>query len=157
MEFSLSQIRLIAFYALTLALVLGLFKAITAHGETLKAPPQVGGQYRLQSPALMGCAPLVLDLQQSGIFLNGAIAPQRSPTNSTDASIHPTRPTLEGRWQNNALTLKGSLDSACLRGDLALTASPLSGDRLQGTVSVAGRSLPFLATRLAETSKSSLH
>jgi hypothetical protein len=157
MPASLNPLRLTAFYGLTLVLVLGLFKGITAHGETLLAPPNLGGQYRLQSPSLIGCSSLVLDLQQSGIYLNGAITPQSNPPDSQEVTPHPSRPTLTGHWHDSALTLTGRLDLTCLQSEIQLTAQPLSGDRLQGTFAVSGRSLPFLATRLAEAHKRSLH
>lgn len=151
MEFTTNQVRLTAFYGLTLALVLIAFKAITTYGETLKAPPILGGQYRLQINDLVGCPTYQLELQQSGTYLYGAITPQQTGTDSNDSTAHPAHPTLEGRWQNRSLNLQGSVDSACLQGPLQLTAQPLAGDRLQGTLTlfVSGRSLPLRATRLA--------
>jgi hypothetical protein len=157
MGFTATQVRLTAFYALTLVLVLILFKVITTQGETLKAPPVLTGQYRLQISDLVGCPLYQLDLQQSGAFLYGAIAPQPIGAHSPDPTARPARPTLEGRWRNSTLTLMGQVDSACLQGSLQLTAQPKVGDRLQGQLSVSGRSLAFIATRLAEPTKRGEH
>jgi hypothetical protein len=145
------------FYIGLIASALAIFKIIVLFGERLKAAPPIGGQYQLEIPALLGCLPYRLDLQQSGVFLYGAIAPQPIGSGGSDPTARPTRPTLEGRWHNSSLSLIGSVDSACLQGPLQLTAQTKVGDRLQGQLFLSGRSLEFTGTRLAEPTQRPEH
>jgi hypothetical protein len=95
------------FYAVAVSIVLGLFRLTSAYGEAnLQAPPNINGRY-LTSEAPPGCPDatrLVITVQQSGIYLNGALAlTQLEPTAEVHRSDHLT---LNGRWQEQ-LTLSG--------------------------------------------------
>ncbi|MBR8838490.1 MAG: hypothetical protein DSM106950_31945 [Stigonema ocellatum SAG 48.90 = DSM 106950] len=102
----------LAFYGVAIGSVLLLFKVVTAYGESnLKAPPAINGRYRLEfSERLPICEKseaLILDIQQSGIYVNGFLLPvTANAKNSTDTATHPT---LTGKLTNQELILSGKV------------------------------------------------
>ena len=97
----------LAFYGVTIASVLLLFKVVTAYGESnLKAPPAINGRYRLvfseNLPICEKSDVLILDIQQSGIYLNGFLLPADAKTSETDNH-------LTGRLTNQQLSLAGKV------------------------------------------------
>lgn len=75
--------------------VVVLFKVVTAYGETnLKAPPAIGGPYRISTQNLPGCLKanrLVLNIKQSSIYLFGSLLPnERYRWNSRRTNINAT-------------------------------------------------------------------
>ena len=98
----------LAFYGVTIASVLLLFKVVTAYGESnLTAPPAINGRYRLvfseNLPICEKSDVLILDIQQSGIYLNGFLLPANAKTSETDDL------TLTGRFTNQQLSLAGKV------------------------------------------------
>jgi hypothetical protein len=116
--------KLLAFYAGTLAIVLILFHTVTSYGETnLKPAPDINGRYVSTSayPSCPEASRLTVEIQQSGIYLNGAIAiqsaivpsktsqPELVQPESIQPESAPTKShTLSGRWTNQTITLAGT-------------------------------------------------
>ncbi len=105
------------FYAVAIASVLILFKVVTAYGETnLKAPAPIDGLYRLTLAQNLPNCPkssnLLLDIQQSGIYLNGSLLPASS--NAQQARSGEKRPSLTGKISNQQLTLAGTVPRSTL-------------------------------------------
>ena len=107
------NLKSLVFYGIAITSVALLFKVVTDYGEThLKAPPLITSRYRLQAENLPECLrsePLLLTIQQSGIYLNGALIPEKS-LNSSEEPL-----SLSGEWLAPNLTLSGSVPhlSAC--------------------------------------------
>ncbi len=105
----------VAFYAATIAFVLVLFRYVSAYGEkNLAAPPNFGGRY-ISTTTPPGCpdnSRLELDIQQSGIFLNGLLtlktASESASTNSETALSAEENLALSGRWQQDQIHLSGT-------------------------------------------------
>ena len=99
----------LAFYGVAIGSVLLLFKVVTAYGEkNLKAPPVVNGRYRLTLAAnLPNCEKtdsLMLNIQQSGIYLNASLLPANA--NAGTEKQHP----LTGIFKNQQSILSGTID-----------------------------------------------
>lgn len=105
------NLKSLVFYGVAIGSVVVLFKVVTAYGETrLKAPPPIGGTYRISTQNLPGCLQsnaLVLDIQQSGIYLFGSLLP--ATINAKTATIAGEKPSLAGSFQNQQLYLEGSI------------------------------------------------
>ncbi|WP_169153377.1 hypothetical protein [Brasilonema bromeliae] len=100
----------LTFYGVAISSVLLLFKVVTAYGEnSIKAPPAINSNYRLVlSEKLPVCEKsdfLLLNLQQSGIYLNGFLL----PANSTKTSALSEKHSLAGKLQNQQLSLSGEV------------------------------------------------
>ena len=92
----------LAFYGLTIVAVLVLFKAVTIYGESnLKAAFEISDRYRLIfADNLSNCEKLddlMLNIQQSGIYLNGSLL---SALNNTDLTASHQKPSLTGILTN---------------------------------------------------------
>ncbi|GAB1539880.1 hypothetical protein NUACC21_25480 [Scytonema sp. NUACC21] len=108
----------LAFYGIAISSVLLLFKVVTAYGEThLKAAPTLNSRYRLvlndnlhlckQSDAIF------LNIQQSGVYLNGSIQSTNPNDKSTAASK--SLPSLTGKLLNyQQVSLSGKVSRASL-------------------------------------------
>ncbi|MFN6572721.1 hypothetical protein [Dendronalium sp. ChiSLP03b] len=99
----------LAFYGVAIGSVLLLFKVVTAYGENnLKAPPTINGRYRLtlaeNFPNCAKLAPLMLDIQQSGIYLNASLLPANA--NADTEEQH----SLTGIFKNQQSSLSGKVD-----------------------------------------------
>ncbi|MCU0524242.1 MAG: hypothetical protein MUF72_05405 [Elainella sp. Prado103] len=96
------QWRFMAFYGGTLAIVIILFRAVTAYGEAnLTLPPTLNPVY-LSTGSPPGCSNqsrLRLNIQQSGIYLNGALSVQPESDPTSNPALRTERMTLIGRWQ----------------------------------------------------------
>ncbi len=149
------------FYSCAIVSVTTLFCVVSAYGEAnLKPPNKIDGRYQIDTANLPGClkAPLLLAIQQSGIYLTGAILPVDTPENDLRKALE--RPPLTGRWDNEQLQLQGALtdlpncqERVNIQGSIQGTISQgtVSQAILMGTVqltSVAG-SRSFEATQLA--------
>ncbi|MGH2413862.1 MAG: hypothetical protein ACRDEA_09275 [Microcystaceae cyanobacterium] len=101
------NLKSLSFYGIAIGSVVLLFKVVTAYGDSsLKAPPSIGGRYRLQAQNLPQCLasePLFLTIQQSGIYLNGALFLEPNQKTAEE------RLSLSGKWQNPSLNLSGSV------------------------------------------------
>lgn len=160
------QTKVFLFYIATLIIVLVLFRLTTAYGEArLQAPPNLNGRYVTAEP-LPGCpqpSRLAITIQQSGIYLNGALELQ--PDEAADApALQPEQLTLNGRWQQQ-VRLSGRTDalSAC-QPDLARTAVDLQGSLTQSPPALTGQLIlnggqpwSFTANRQATASKKNEH
>lgn len=104
------KLKSITFYGVTIALVLLLFKVVTAYGESnIKAPLAIKSHYGLvfreNLPICNKSNVLALNIQQSGIYLNGFLVPATSPTKTSKVSK--THSLLTGRLENGQLSLSG--------------------------------------------------
>ncbi len=96
-------------YGVAIASVVILFKVVTNYGEAnLQAHPNINGRYRLIGAKLPPCfqaKPVILTIQQSGVYLNGNLSNVETKTNSSLKEKLP----LKGKWQNQQLQLSGLL------------------------------------------------
>jgi hypothetical protein len=111
------KIKTLAFYTIAISSVLLLFKTVTAYGENnLKAPIAISGRYRLTDIENLPNCPksdtLMLNIQQSGMFLNGSLL---STTNTKEISpASENNLSLIGKLNNQQLTLSGKVSKAIL-------------------------------------------
>jgi hypothetical protein len=100
--------RSIGLYSLAIGGSIAFFLLITNYGEAhIKAPIAITGRYSIADRNLPNCLQtkqLLLDLQQSGIYLNASLVANSGNTTSTT-----TRPTLSGQLHDRQLNLSGPL------------------------------------------------
>jgi hypothetical protein len=136
------NVKSLSFYAIAIGSVLLLFNVVTAYGESkLKAPKTIGGRYQLSfANSLPGCpqiAPLMLQLDQSGTYVNAAIL-KKEVLNSMSAE---EKLTLTGLFKEQQLSLAGNVAQSVLCGSpqqsgesaIAIT-SKVDGDKLVGEI-----------------------
>ncbi|MGH8000237.1 MAG: hypothetical protein ACREPR_12590 [Brasilonema sp.] len=104
------NLKSLTFYGVAISSVLLLFKVVSAYGENnLKAPPTINSHYRLVlSENLPICEKLdviFLNIQQSGVYLNGFLL----PANSTKDSTLSEKYSLTGKLENRQLSLSGKV------------------------------------------------
>lgn len=165
------NVKSLSFYAIAIGSVLLLFNVVTAYGENnLKAPKTIGGRYRLSlANSLPGCpqsAPLMLQLDQSGTYVNAAVLKLATDEGSSSMSAA-EKLTLTGRFKEQQLTLTGKVANAILcesqtTGESAIAInSRIDGENLTGEIAVNGESakIPFTAKKAAlpKAAKSSSH
>lgn len=100
----------LTFYGVAISSVLLLFKVVTAYGESnLKAPFAIKSRYGLvfneNLPICDKSNILVLNIQQSGIYLNAFLLPANS--NTKTSKLSETVSSLTGKLQNRQLSLSG--------------------------------------------------
>jgi hypothetical protein len=104
------NLKSLAFYGLAIGSVVLLFKGVSSYGETkLKAPPKIEGRYRIEAQNLPGCLKsdaLVLNIQQSGIYLFGSLLP--ASLKGQQVTIAEEKPSLTGLFKPQQLSLEGS-------------------------------------------------
>ena len=129
----------LTFYGVAIGGVLLLFNVVSAYGEAkLKAPAAIGGRYRLSlAQNLPTCAKsdaLMLNIEQSGIYLNGFILAA-----DTDAQIRAgeEKPSLTGQLSNQQLSLAGTLANS-------LCTSPVSQPKVTNRL----KNIPFSSIRI---------
>lgn len=175
------------FYTTIIGFVLVLFRYVSAYGEkNLSAPPNFGGRY-LSTTAPPGCpenSRLELDIQQSGIFLNGLLTLQTSADPATTSTETATSAeenlSLSGRWQQDQIHLSGTTAAlaSCQLGTKTnpivtiqgqvdhLTASPTpqpsTPTTFTGQLTIADSNnntqpWSFTAQRQAESKKTDMH
>jgi hypothetical protein len=85
-----------------------LFSGVSRYGKAhLQAPRLIDGVYTLQIDANANCPtpePLLLRVQQSGIYINAALVTQYHADEVNMAKL-----TLDGQWQEPELTLAGKV------------------------------------------------
>ena len=105
------NLKSLAFYGTAITSVVVLFKIVTAYGNAnLKAPPFISGVYRISSDNLPECLKsntLVLNIQQSGIYLVGTLNPESIDVKSSLKNEQ--KPSLNGRFINQQLSLEGTV------------------------------------------------
>lgn len=107
----------LVFYSTAISSVLILFKVVTAYGESnLKPPPTLDSRYRLVlHDNLQVCKqlnPIVLNVQQSGIYLNGSIA--SANLNNKMSVANATASSLSGKLNHQQLNLSGKVPRTLL-------------------------------------------
>lgn len=150
------------FYAFAIGAVLVLFKVVTAFGETVKAPPPIAGSYRLIPQSLPEClesSELILNIQQSGIYVNGSLLALAknpdSPEASSPKSNFEERPSLNGRWNHQKLVLSGSIDKLATcekQGNITITGE-VNNDTISGQITLASPPNPINFTARKETNQ----
>ncbi|HBB30292.1 MAG TPA: hypothetical protein DDZ80_32795, partial [Cyanobacteria bacterium UBA8803] len=129
------NLKSLTFYGTAISSVVILFKVVTAYGNTnLKAPASMGGSYRIGSQNLPGCLQsdaLVLDIQQSGIYLFGSLLPGDAKVEQVTSAKK--KPTLSGQLINQQLSLEGSVTSIS-RCHSAVGAGEHNRVKIQGVV-----------------------
>ncbi len=153
----------LSFYAIAIGSVLLLFNVVTTYGESrLKAPSSIGGRYRLAFASnLPGCAkpePLLLQIDQSGVYANGVILPA-STTTENPMSIE-ERLTLTGLFQDKQLNLSGTVPQSVLCNQssasgtkaIAIT-SRIEADKMVGEIAQGAppQKTQFTAQKQADT------
>jgi hypothetical protein len=102
-----------AFYGGMVLFVVVLLQAVTAYGErNLKAQPNISGRY-VSTTAPPGCPDrdrLVLDVQQSGIYLNVFLMMQQADSIQPTETNSEKHPTFTGTWQHPQVSLAGKTD-----------------------------------------------
>jgi hypothetical protein len=103
------KVKSVVFYGITIGAVVVLFNMVTAYGNAnLKAQPKINGRYRINAQNLPDCLSsntLLLNLEQSGIYLNGSLL-------SAQQNIHletlaAEKPSLNGELSYPQLSLSG--------------------------------------------------
>lgn len=156
------SLKSLSFYGVAIGSVVLLFNGVTAYGEAnLKAPPKMDGRYRISAQNLPGCLKadaLLLNIKQSGIYLNGSILPAKK--NPQLETLAQEKPSLNGEFKSPNLSLSGSAPwiASCNNAVRQAEASgqPLSvkiqgivkGKTLTGQISLS--SMPIVAEFTAE-------
>ncbi len=137
--------RWIAFYGATIAVVVALFSFATSYGETnLQAPTKIAGRYRINANDLPGCLKnqtLILVIDQSGIYLNGALLASGDTT-----QINKQTRSLTGLWNHQQLTLNGIPQLQSCQPNIKIDGA-IEQSQLKGRLSlVSGGSTDFIAS-----------
>ncbi|MDZ4872373.1 MAG: hypothetical protein CLLPBCKN_001761 [Chroococcidiopsis cubana SAG 39.79] len=154
------NLKSLAFYGVAISSVLLLFKVVSAYGEAnLKAQTSIQGRYLLSLdqnlPDCLELSNLVLDIQQSGIYLNGSLLLAES--SSHKARVGEKRPTLTGKLSDRTLQLTGNVPLAtiCRRPVAAVVnaiaiSSQFQSERIEGKLDIGttAREIAFTAKRL---------
>ncbi|NHC34646.1 hypothetical protein [Scytonema millei] len=154
------NLKSLAFYGIAIGSVLLLFKVVSAYGEAnLKAQPSIQGRYLLSLdqnlPDCLELSNLVLDIQQSGIYLNGSLLLAES--SSHKARVGEKRPTLTGKLSDRTLQFTGNVPLAtiCRRPVAAVVnaiaiSSQIQPEKIAGKLSIGetAREIAFTAKRL---------
>ncbi|WP_017651189.1 hypothetical protein [Fortiea contorta] len=106
----------LAFYGVAISSVLLLFKVVTLYGEKhLQPAPTISDRYRLMlAENLPNCekpTDLILNIQQSGIYINASLLPANS--NIKPATNHHQN-SLTGILKHQQLNLSGHINTAIL-------------------------------------------
>jgi hypothetical protein len=141
-----------SFYGVAILFVMALFSVTTNYGEAnLKAPMKIAGRYRITAKNLPGCLksePLVLSIEQSGIYLSGSLleADERIQTQTAAKK----KPDLTGLWENQNLSLSGDLIHlrSCEPEELTIQIQgSIAKNLLKGTLKLGSETVPFIARR----------
>jgi hypothetical protein len=119
-----------------------LFTFITSYGEeNLKTVSKIEGTYSIDS-SIPNCQNIQLAIQQSGIYLNAAIAPLGENTKGAE---------LSGKWQGQNLLLSGN--SSVCKSPIAIAATLKNKNKdkakqIIGKITISNDVLDFTATQL---------
>ncbi len=120
--------RYVLFYCFSIAFVIILFNIVTDYGQNhLRAAQSVGGTYIVVSDRVPGCfqgSPLILNLEQSGIYLAGNLSDKTVPV-SLNGNIRDNNIVLNSMRPCN-LTLTASFDKQGIEGYLKDDSSGLT-------------------------------
>lgn len=162
----------LSFYGAAIVAVVLLFRGVTAYGKAnLNAPPKIDGRYRLSAQNLPDCLKsntLLLNIQQSGVYLNGSLLPEGN--NAQLETRAQEKPSLTGRFIHPQVSLMGSVPllSNCrtLTQQANASGHPLwvkiqgvvQGETLTGKISLSSTptAAEFTAQREAQKEKQEL-
>ena len=117
------NLKSLSFYGVAIGSVVILFNVVSAYGESkLKAPPAIDGRYRISAENLPECLKsqaLILNIQQSGIYLSGSLLSAGNRAHSETTAEE--NPSLTGLWQNEQLNLSGSVPHVTTCNNPAVT------------------------------------
>ena len=103
--------KFLAFYSISIIAVVTLFRVVTAYAKAnLKAPPPIDGSYLIDTQNLPDCLksePLVLNILQSGIYLNGSLL--SGDTNKKHTTSSEKKSSLSGKLSNKQISLVGTV------------------------------------------------
>jgi len=124
------------FYAVAIGSVVLLFNRVTAYGNKhLKASQNIEGRYPIKAEPLPDCLQsdtLALKLEQSGIYLVGALTKQPKAAPSSQEKL-----SLTGERQGENLSLAGPItDRACPDDTRVAIAGSLNQETLSGQLTV---------------------
>jgi hypothetical protein len=150
------NLKSLIFYGVAISSVVILFKGVTAYGESnIKAPTLISGRYRLAATNLPGCLKaksLILDIQQSGIYLNSSLFPGDNPAISQEMATK--KPSLIGQISRQQLVLSGSIPQieSCRNQSINIQ-GVLEKENLQGQITLKSSPKPisFIAKKEAST------
>lgn len=114
------NIKFLSVYGVAIFSVVTVFQVVTSYGEkNLQAPPAIKGHYRLQlTEKLPNCDKtdtLILNIQQSGVYLHGILLPGKTDTGVS--STMETKPSLTGKLSSQQLDLSGKVSKTSLCED----------------------------------------
>jgi hypothetical protein len=124
------------FYLMTIGLAIGLFYRVTEYGEAnLKPQAKITGQYRLKAAEMPDCMQgSVLELQQSGRFLNAVILAEPDLKAPNGGAIRLRQQAmLNGTWENR-IELAGTDRQVgnCFVTQVTIYADPKPGGTIAG-------------------------
>lgn len=138
------------FYIIATASVVILFSVVTAYGEkNLNPPPKISGSYKVESANLPDCLkdkPLQLMMQQSGVYLSGALQSNQGGSSENKFTSEKNLP-LKGRWQDGKFSVVGSITEieGCDRTKpLTITAAVID-KKLEGKIAFSNDTSNFTA------------
>lgn len=129
-------------YIVAVSFVVVLFTFATSYGEAnLKTASKIEGIYKIES-SIPNCGEnLQLVVQQSGIYVNAAIAPLEEISDRKSKSVSE----LSGKWQNQKLTLSGN--SNVCKTPTAIDGR-LEGEQIMGQIVSSNNTSDFRATKI---------
>jgi len=153
--------KMLIFYGCAIGSVTLLFSLATAYGEAnLKAPDLMDGRYPLSTASLPDCVQaesLMLNIQQSGVFLTGSLLP--NTVSEENIQMAHDRPSLTGNWRNQQLSLSGPVSYLpnC-KGTISIQGI-INRNSLKGTLRLSSDAseVPFSAKREAPPAKTQAH
>lgn len=149
------------FYGCAIGSVTLLFSLATAYGEAnLKASDRIDGRYPLSVSSLPKCLQaesLILNVQQSGVFLTGSLLLNTAPESMVQMARD--RPSLNGDWRNQQFNLRGNVRYLpdC-QGTVSIQGM-IDQDTLKGMLRLGSQpgGIPFSAKREAPPAKTQEH
>ncbi len=138
------KIKQLSFYIVAITLVSILFLLTTSYGESnLKTASKIEGNYKMQSIVLNCGDNLQLIMQQSGIYINAAIAPLSEKSNEKSKN---TIFDLSGKWQGGKLSLLGN-SYTCK--SLTEIKAEVKDQEIIGKITISNSTSDFSAAKLA--------
>ncbi|MGI0491178.1 hypothetical protein ACN4EG_05155 [Alkalinema pantanalense CENA528] len=100
----------LVFYLGTIGLVIGLFTVCSNYGEaSLKPERKIAGKYTIVNSSAAALQGQILELDQSGVYLNGALYSATKPKNSNNLAATPH--SLSGVKQGTTWVLVGTISA----------------------------------------------
>ncbi len=144
------NLKFLSFYMVTIALVVLLFNRVSTYGNTqLKAPPAIAGDYLIEPQKQRNCltaAPLLLTIEQSGIYLTGLL---KVGTSNAETKSDGEVAALNGKFQADQIQLSGVTSaSVCSGNDKIEMVGSVTQDLLMGQLKILtypGQTVNFIA------------